>query len=196
MQRGVASEYRYRDSVPNPRALVVTISIVRRNADTMAALKHRCKHTLTICNVSQRDGARVRTRPHHARRCVEIGVASTKAFTTQLAALFLPDAGARQTARPALTQRTKRRTWKALRHLPVALGSVLALEPQIMAWAEEFARKENALPRPRPAITDRAEGALKLKEIGYIHAEAYPAGELKTAAGAGHRSHAGGHRCA
>ena len=179
----VASEYRYRDSVPNPRALVVTISQSGETADTMAALKHARslghEHTLTICNVSTSAMVRECALAYITRAGVEIGVASTKAFTTQLAALFLLTLVlAKQ--RGHLDAANEAAHLKALRHLPVALGSVLALEPQIMAWAEEFARKENALFLGRGLHYPIAlEGALKLKEISYIHAEAYPAGELK-----------------
>ncbi len=179
----VASEYRYRDSVPNPRALVVTISQSGETADTMAALKHAKslghQHTLTICNVSTSAMVRECALAYITRAGVEIGVASTKAFSTQLAALFLLTLVlAKQ--RGFLTADDEAAHLKALRHLPVALRSVLALEPQIIAWSEEFARKENALFLGRGLHYPIAlEGALKLKEISYIHAEAYPAGELK-----------------
>ncbi len=179
----VASEYRYRDSVPNPRALIVTISQSGETADTMAALKHARSlghaHTLTICNVSTSAMVRECALAYITRAGVEIGVASTKAFTTQLAALFLLTLVlAKQ--RGHLNADAEAEHLKALRHLPVALASVLALEPQIICWAEEFARKENALFLGRGLHYPIAlEGALKLKEISYIHAEAYPAGELK-----------------
>jgi glucosamine--fructose-6-phosphate aminotransferase (isomerizing) len=113
------------------------------------------------------------------RAGVEVGVASTKAFTTQLAALFLLTLTLAQ-VNGRLSEQESRTYLKQMRHLPVALSSVLALEPQIIAWAEEFARKENALFLGRGMHYPIAlEGALKLKEISYIHAEAYPAGELK-----------------
>jgi len=179
----IASEYRYRDSVPNPRTLVVTISQSGETADTIAALKHArsldMQHTLTICNVGT--SAMVRECAHHflTRAGVEIGVASTKAFSTQLVALFLL-ALALAKVRGRLTPEQEAGHLKALRHLPVAVQAVLALEPQVIAWAEEFARKENALFLGRGLHYPIAlEGALKLKEISYIHAEAYPAGELK-----------------
>lgn len=109
----------------------------------------------------------------------EIGVASTKAFTTQLTALFLLTMTLAR-LRGRLDADTEAAHLKNLRHLPVALSSVLALEPQIIAWADAFARKENALFLGRGLHYPIAlEGALKLKEISYIHAEAYPAGELK-----------------
>jgi glucosamine--fructose-6-phosphate aminotransferase (isomerizing) len=110
---------------------------------------------------------------------VEIGVASTKAFTTQLTALFLL-ALTLAKLRGRLALEAEADHLKALRHLPTALGSVLALEPSIIAWAERFAKKEHALFLGRGLHYPIAlEGALKLKEISYIHAEAYPAGELK-----------------
>ncbi len=179
----VASEYRYRDSVPNPRALVVTISQSGETADTMAALKHAKSlghiHTLTICNVATSAMVRECALAYITRAGIEIGVASTKAFTTQLAALFLLTLVlAKQ--RGHLSADDEAAHLKALRHLPVALQSVLALEPQIIGWSEDFARKENALFLGRGLHYPVAlEGALKLKEISYIHAEAYPAGELK-----------------
>ena len=179
----IASEYRYRTSVPDPRTLVVTISQSGETADTLAALKHARSlgmlHTLTICNVAT--SAMVRECALHfiTRAGVEIGVASTKAFTTQLVALFLLTLALAQ-QRGRLDDAQEEAHIKALRHLPVAVQAVLALEPQIIAWAGDFARKENALFLGRGLHYPVAlEGALKLKEISYIHAEAYPAGELK-----------------
>ena len=179
----IASEYRYRDSVPNPRTLVVTITQSGETADTLAALKHArslgMKHTLTICNVSTSAMVRECAMAYITRAGVEIGVASTKAFSTQLVGLFLLTLALAQT-RGHLTDEQEQQHLKALRHLPVAVQAVLALEPQIIAWSEEFARKENALFLGRGLHYPIAlEGALKLKEISYIHAEAYPAGELK-----------------
>ena len=179
----IASEYRYRDSVPNPNALVVTISQSGETADTLAALKHAraqdMVNTLTICNVATSAMVRECMLAYITRAGVEVGVASTKAFTTQLVALFLLALTLAQ-ARGRLTDEQEAAHLKALRHLPVSIGAVLALEPQIIAWAEEFARKENALFLGRGLHYPIAlEGALKLKEISYIHAEAYPAGELK-----------------
>jgi glucosamine--fructose-6-phosphate aminotransferase (isomerizing) len=179
----IASEYRYRDSVPNPNALVVTISQSGETADTLAALKHARAHdmvnTLTICNVSTSAMVRECMLSYITRAGVEVGVASTKAFTTQLTALFLLALALAQ-VRGRLTDEQEASHLKAMRHLPVSIGAVLALEPQIIAWAEEFARKENALFLGRGLHYPIAlEGALKLKEISYIHAEAYPAGELK-----------------
>ena len=179
----IASEYRYRDSVPNPRTLVVTISQSGETADTLAALKHArsqgMTHTLTICNVSTSAMVRECELAYITRAGAEIGVASTKAFTTQLVGLFLLTLALAQT-RGHLSEADEARHLKDLRHLPVAVQAVLALEPQVIAWSEEFARKENALFLGRGLHYPIAlEGALKLKEISYIHAEAYPAGELK-----------------
>jgi glucosamine--fructose-6-phosphate aminotransferase (isomerizing) len=179
----IASEYRYRDSVPNPKTLVVTISQSGETADTIAALKHArdlgMQHTLTICNVSTSAMVRECKLAYITRAGVEVGVASTKAFTTQLSALFLLTLSLAQ-VNGLLTDEQEAAHLKAMRHLPSAIASVLALEPQIIAWAEEFARKENALFLGRGMHYPIAlEGALKLKEISYIHAEAYPAGELK-----------------
>ncbi len=179
----VASEYRYRDSVPDPRTLVVTITQSGETADTLAALKHArslgMEHTLTICNVATSAMVRECKLAYITRAGVEIGVASTKAFTTQLAGLYLLTLALAKT-RGRLTDAQEAAELKALRHLPVALQAVLALEPQVIAWSEEFARKENALFLGRGLHYPIAlEGALKLKEISYIHAEAYPAGELK-----------------
>ncbi len=179
----VASEYRYRDSVPNPKTLVVTITQSGETADTLAALRHAqslgMKHTLTICNVSTSAMVRECALSYITRAGVEIGVASTKAFTTQLVGLFLLNLTlAKQRGNLSGTQEAEH--LKALRHIPTALQAILALEPQVIAWAEEFARKENALFLGRGLHYPIAlEGALKLKEISYIHAEAYPAGELK-----------------
>ena len=179
----IASEYRYRDSVPNANTLVVTISQSGETADTLAALKHArslgMQHTLTICNVSTSAMVRECALAYITRAGVEIGVASTKAFTTQLTALFMLTLALAQ-VHGQLTEQQEAEHVKALRHLPAAISAVLALEPQIIAWAERFATKENALFLGRGMHYPIAlEGALKLKEISYIHAEAYPAGELK-----------------
>jgi glucosamine--fructose-6-phosphate aminotransferase (isomerizing) len=179
----IASEYRYRDSVPHPNTLVVTITQSGETADTLAALKHArslgMQHTLTICNVATSAMVRECALAYITRAGVEVGVASTKAFTTQLAALFLLTLTLAQ-VNGRLSDDEEATYLKQMRHLPVALSAVLALEPQIMAWADDFARKENALFLGRGIHYPIAlEGALKLKEISYIHAEAYPAGELK-----------------
>ena len=179
----VASEYRYRESVPNPRTLVVTISQSGETADTLSALKHArslgMTHTLTICNVQTSAMVRECKFNFITRAGAEIGVASTKAFTTQLVGLFVLTLALAQ-VRGHLDDATEAVHLKALRHLPAAVQAVLALEPQIMAWSDDFATKENALFLGRGLHYPIAlEGALKLKEISYIHAEAYPAGELK-----------------
>jgi glucosamine--fructose-6-phosphate aminotransferase (isomerizing) len=179
----IASEYRYRDSVPNPRTLVVTITQSGETADTLAALKHArslgMEHTLTICNVATSAMVRECKLAYITRAGVEIGVASTKAFTTQLVGLYLLTLTLAK-ARGRLSPAQEAQELKALRHLPVAVQSVLALEPHVVAWSEEFTRKEHALFLGRGLHYPVAlEGALKLKEISYIHAEAYPAGELK-----------------
>ena len=179
----VASEYRYRDSVPNPKTLVVTITQSGETADTLAALRHAqslgMRHTLTICNVATSAMVRECSLAYVTRAGVEIGVASTKAFTTQLAGLFLLTLALAQ-AKGRLSLADEQRHIKAMRHLPAALQAVLALEPQIISWSEDFAKKENALFLGRGLHYPIAlEGALKLKEITYIHAEAYAASELK-----------------
>ncbi len=179
----IASEFRYRDSVPNPNALVIVISQSGETADTLAALKHAqslgMQRTLAIINVPTSAMARQTLLQYLTRAGVEIGVASTKAFTTQLVALFLLTLTlAKQRGR--LDEQAERKHIRALRHLPAALQAVLALEPQVIAWSEHFVRKEHALFLGRGLHYPIAlEGALKLKEISYIHAEAYPAGELK-----------------
>ena len=179
----IASEYRYRQSVPDPATLVVTISQSGETADTLAALKHArglgMTRTLTICNVATSAMVRECRLAFITRAGVEIGVASTKAFTTQLVALYLLSLVlAKQRGRlPAAGEAA---AMANLRHLPAALGKVLALEPQVVAWAEAFVPKHHALFLGRGRHYPIAlEGALKLKEISYIHAEAYPAGELK-----------------
>ena len=179
----IASEYRYRDSVPNPNALVVVVSQSGETADTLAALRHARslgqERTLAVCNVASSAMMR-ETRLHFLTHAgVEIGVASTKAFTTQLTALFLL-ALTLAKLRGRLPGAEEHRHFHSLRHLPRALGAALALEPQVIAWSERFSTKEHALFLGRGLHYPIAlEGALKLKEISYIHAEAYPAGELK-----------------
>ncbi|MEZ5615628.1 MAG: glutamine--fructose-6-phosphate transaminase (isomerizing) [Rhodocyclaceae bacterium] len=179
----IASEYRYRASVPNPEALVIAISQSGETADTLAALKHARvlgqSRTLALCNVPESAIVREAALKFLTRAGPEIGVASTKAFTTQLAALFLlavtlARANGRIDAREAAAHLT------AMRHLPLAVGRVLELEKDIAEWARQFAGKQHALFLGRGLHYPIAlEGALKLKEISYIHAEAYPAGELK-----------------
>ena len=179
----IASEYRYRESVPDPATLVVTITQSGETADTLSALRHAqslgMRHTLTVCNVATSAMVRECKLAYITRAGIEIGVASTKAFTTQLAGLFLLTLALAK-SRGLLTQEQEHDHLKAMRHLPSALQAVLALEPQIITWAEQFAGKENALFLGRGLHYPVAqEGALKLKEITYIHAEAYAAGELK-----------------
>jgi len=179
----IASEYRYRTTVPNPNSLVVVISQSGETADTLAALKQAerqgMKQTLAICNVGSSAMVRETALTFLTRAGTEIGVASTKAFTTQLVALYLL-ANAIAQAKGRLGHAAEAEAVRSLRHLPAAVQSVLALEPQIIAWSETFAKKEHALYLGRGLHYPIAlEGALKLKEISYIHAEAYPAGELK-----------------
>lgn len=179
----IASEYRYRAAYANPKHLIVTISQSGETLDTMEALKYAKllghKHTLSICNVPESAIPRASELVCYTRAGAEIGVASTKAFTTQLAALFQLTVvlgklhGRIDAAKEAdyLEQ---------LRFLPGSVQHALNMEPQIAAWAERFARKSSALFLGRGLHYPIAlEGSLKLKEISYIHAEAYPAGELK-----------------
>lgn len=180
----IASEYRYRVSVSDPQTLVVTISQSGETADTLAALRHArddlgMRQTLTICNVATSAMVNESRLAYITRAGVEIGVASTKAFTTQLTALYLLTFTlAKLNGR--LDGTAEEEELKRLRHLPTAMSAVLALEPQLIAWAESFAAKQHALFLGRGVHYPIAlEGALKLKEISYIHAEAYPAGELK-----------------
>ncbi len=179
----VASEYRYRASVPDPAQLVVAISQSGETADTLASIRHAktlgMQRTLAICNVPESALVRECALRFLTRAGPEIGVASTKAFTTQLATLFLLAVIlAKQNGR--LTECEEEKYLVALRHLPVAVQKVLTLEPGIAAWAQRFADKRHALFLGRGLHYPIAlEGALKLKEISYIHAEAYPAGELK-----------------
>jgi glutamine---fructose-6-phosphate transaminase (isomerizing) len=134
---------------------------------------------MAICNVGTSTMVRQTELVYLTRAGVEIGVASTKAFTTQLTALFLL-ACVLAKLRGRLSEEQEAHWLRGLRHLPAALQAALALEPAIIAWSERFSRKENALFLGRGLHYPIAlEGALKLKEISYIHAEAYPAGELK-----------------
>ena len=179
----VASEYRYRDSVPNPRTLIVTISQSGETADTQAALKHAQaqghRHSLAICNVPESALVRQSTLSFLTRAGMEIGVASTKAFTTQLVALFALTVTLAR-LRGVLAPEAESEYIDALRRLPNKVQHVLNLEPQLMLWADRFAKKQHALFLGRGVHYPIAlEGSLKLKEISYIHAEAYPAGELK-----------------
>ncbi len=179
----IASEYRYRQSIPNPRTLIVVVSQSGETADTLAALRHAKElgHplSLSICNVAS--SAMVRETKWHflTHAGTEVGVASTKAFTTQLVALYLlANTIAKRLGH--LSPLAEKKVFDDLRHLPQAIHAVLALEPQIIAWSQAFANCQNALFLGRGLHFPIAlEGALKLKEISYIHAEAYPAGELK-----------------
>ena len=179
----IASEYRYRTTIPDPETLVVTISQSGETADTLAALKHAVSmgmtKTLAICNVAQSALVHECELAYITRAGVEIGVASTKAFTTQLVALYLLTlVFAKLHGR--LNSTEEAHALSSLRHIPAEMAGCLALEPSIIAWAERFASKEDALFLGRGVHYPIAlEGALKLKEISYIHAEAYPAGELK-----------------
>ncbi len=179
----IASEYRYRQSVPNPKQLIVTISQSGETLDTMEALKHAQSLgqnlTLSICNVQESAIPRASKLVFYTRAGAEIGVASTKAFTTQLVALFtLAVTLAKQ--RGLLTKQAEQGYLNDLRQLAVSVQHALNLEPQIREWANNFADKQHALFLGRGVHYPIAlEGALKLKEISYIHAEAYPAGELK-----------------
>lgn len=179
----IASEYRYRDGVADPHTLVVAVSQSGETADVLGALQtaqgRGMMRTLAICNVATSALVRQCALSFITRAGVEIGVASTKAFTTQLVALFLLALSLAQ-VRARLPEAEEQRHLQALRHLPDAISAVLALEPAIIAWAERLTRRQNILFLGRGMHYPVAlEGALKMKEISYIHAEAYPAGELK-----------------
>ena len=179
----IASEYRYRTAVANPDQLVVTISQSGETLDTMEALKYAKSlghaRTLSICNVPESAIPRASALVFYTRAGAEIGVASTKAFTTQLVALFILTCTLAK-LRGRLDPEQEQRHLDALRQLPGSVQHALNLEPQIAVWSERFAPKEHALFLGRGVHYPIAlEGALKLKEISYIHAEAYPAGELK-----------------
>jgi glutamine---fructose-6-phosphate transaminase (isomerizing) len=179
----IASEYRYRDSVPNPRTLLVVISQSGETADTIAALHHARAlgqpNALAICNVPESALIRACNLRFLTRAGPEIGVASTKAFTAQLASLFvLALVLAKQRGR--LSREKEVEMLEAIRRLPAWISNALRVEPEMAAWAAKFARCEHALFLGRGVHYPIAmEGALKLKEISYIHAEAYAAGELK-----------------
>ena len=179
----IASEYRYRDSVPNPRQLIITISQSGETLDTLEALKHAKSlghdETLSVCNAQESAIPRASKLVFYTRAGAEIGVASTKAFTTQLIALFIfAVTFAKQHG--LLTKKQEAEFVECLRHMPGSAQHALNLEPQILEWAKIFAGKQHALFLGRGIHYPIAlEGALKLKEISYIHAEAYPAGELK-----------------
>jgi len=179
----IASEFRYREPVVQPGTLVVTISQSGETADTIAALKHAqargLEDALTICNVPESALMRQSKLRFLTRAGPEIGVASTKAFTTQLAALFVLTLVLAK-LRQRLPAGREQALIEQLRHLPGAMESVLAVEPQVREWAGRFRSRHHALFLGRGLHFPIAmEGALKLKEISYIHAEAYAAGELK-----------------
>ena len=179
----IASEYRYRPVAATARQLVVTISQSGETLDTLEALKYAgslgLARTLAICNVPESAIPRASRLVFYTRAGAEIGVASTKAFTTQLVALFaLTCVLARLRGRIDAAQEAA--YLDELRHLPGSVQHALNLEPQIALWAEQFAPRQHALFLGRGMHYPIAlEGALKLKEISYIHAEGYPAGELK-----------------
>ncbi|HEX5486323.1 MAG TPA: glutamine--fructose-6-phosphate transaminase (isomerizing) [Limnobacter sp.] len=179
----IASEYRYRKSVPIPDTLVITVSQSGETADTLAALEHAkslgMTNALSICNVPESALIRASNLRFLTRAGPEIGVASTKAFTTQLAAFFTLTMVMAK-LRATMTAEQEKTLLAQLRHLPLAIQNVLSLEPEIKALAQRFASKRHALFLGRGVHFPIAqEGALKLKEISYIHAEAYAAGELK-----------------
>src|SRR5512143_280932 len=162
----IASEYRYRDSVPDPAALVVVVSQSGETADTLAALKHAKalghKHTLAICNVATSSMVRQTELVFLTRAGAEVGVASTKAFTTQLAAQFLL-ALTLAKLRGRLSAEEEDKAIDALRHIPAAIRGALALEPHLIGWAQQFAKKQHALFLGRGIHYPIAlEGALKL----------------------------------
>ncbi|MEJ1248252.1 glutamine--fructose-6-phosphate transaminase (isomerizing) [Denitratimonas tolerans] len=179
----IASEYRYRRVVANPKQLIVTISQSGETLDTMEALKYAKAQgqdkTLSICNVPESAIPRASRLVFHTRAGAEIGVASTKAFTTQLVALFAL-AVTLGKLRGQVDAEREAALLDDLRHLPGSVQHALNLEPQVASWAEKFAPRQHALFLGRGTHYPIAlEGALKLKEISYIHAEGYPAGELK-----------------
>ena len=179
----IASEFRYRKSVTRPGSLLVTLSQSGETADTLAALRLAKESgymsSLAICNVPGSSLVRESDLAFMTRAGAEIGVASTKAFTTQLAGLLML-VGSIGHCRGNLDGAAEASLVHSLRTLPEQLKSTLALDKQIQALAEEFANKHNSLFLGRGSQYPIAmEGALKLKEISYIHAEAYAAGELK-----------------
>ncbi|PSJ41171.1 glutamine--fructose-6-phosphate transaminase (isomerizing) [Zobellella endophytica] len=179
----IASEFRYRKSVVRPNSLLITLSQSGETADTLAALRLAKESgfmsSLAICNVPGSSLVRESDLAFMTRAGAEIGVASTKAFTTQLAGLLMLVAAVGR-CRGNMSAETEARLVQALRSLPAHIGETLALAKDIEALAEEFADKHHSLFLGRGDQYPIAmEGALKLKEISYIHAEAYAAGELK-----------------
>jgi len=178
----VASEFRYRKPVVRNSSLIVTISQSGETADTLAGLLEAKRlgfgQSMSICNVPESSLVRESDLVLMTRAGPEIGVASTKAFTTQLTALMLLTIVLGR--RFAMSEALERQLVRQLEHLPREIEDVLALDEKIQQLSETFADKHNALFLGRGAQYPVAmEGALKLKEISYIHAEAYPAGELK-----------------
>ncbi len=178
----IASEFRYRNPVLLPDTLIVTISQSGETADTLAALQEAkklgAKYSLTVCNVPESSLVRESDLVMMTRAGPEIGVASTKAFTTQLATLMLLVIAVGR--RFQLTEEMEAKLTSELFALPGKIEKVLHLDGEIQALSEQFAEKNHALFLGRGSQYPIAlEGALKLKEISYIHAEAYPAGELK-----------------
>ena len=179
----ISSEYRYRKSVPNKNQLIITISQSGETLDTIEALKHAKKighkKTLAICNVQESAIARASNLVFYTRAGIEIGVASTKAFTTQLVSLFILTVTLAKNKK-LINKKIEKKYLEDLRCLVGGIQSALNLEPQIKQWAKHFSNKDHALFLGRGIHYPIAlEGALKLKEISYVHAEAYPAGELK-----------------
>ena len=179
----ISSEYRYRKSVPNKNQLVITVSQSGETLDTIEALKHAKKighkKTLAICNVQESAIARASNLVFYTRAGIEIGVASTKAFTTQLVSLFILTVTLAKNKK-LINKKIEKKYLDDLRCLVGGIQSALNLEPQIKQWAKHFSEKEHALFLGRGIHYPIAlEGALKLKEVSYVHAEAYPAGELK-----------------
>ena len=179
----IASEFRYRKSAVFEKTLIIGISQSGETADTLAAIEvakeiYSCS-VLGICNVQESALTRISDICFLTRAGIEIGVASTKAFTTQLSALFTLSLVLAK-VKNCLPSKKERDLLRSLRHLPKAAAAVLKGENQIKDWTEYFKNKQNVLFLGRGIHYPIAlEGALKLKEISYIHAEAYAAGELK-----------------
>lgn len=179
----IASEFRYRKFVTRPNSLLVTISQSGETADTLAALRLAKEKgymaALTICNVSSSSLVRESDLAFMTRAGVEVGVASTKAFTTQLAALLMLVTAIGK-VKGNISNEQEVEIVKALQSLPAEVEKALAFDKDIEALAEDFAEKNHALFLGRGEFYPIAmEASLKLKEISYIHAEAYAAGELK-----------------
>ncbi len=179
----VASEFRYRHPVVQPGTLVVAISQSGETADTRAALEYAqaqgVTDTLSICNVPESAITRMTSLKFLTRAGAEVGVASTKAFTTQLAAGYML-ALTLATVRGVLTDEALGAKIAALRDIPVVVSDILRSQETLRRWAKMLAERNSALFLGRgPLWAIAQEGALKLKEITYIHAEAYSAGELK-----------------